>query len=254
MLLKNKIALIYGAGGAIGGAVARTFAHEGAKVFLSGRNACSVEAVAESITAAGGDAEMSSVDALDENAVERHTADVVGRAGRIDVVLNAIGFKVVQGVPLTEIRCDDFTAPITTWTKTQFLTARAAARHMVQKRSGVILMLSASPARSAIASTTGFGVACAAIEGLSRTLAAELSPQGVRVVCLRPHRIGDTLGPDPDFTMAQDEFRRLIENMTLLKRLPTLTEVARTAAFLASDDAAAMTGTVANLTCGLAVD
>jgi len=254
MLLKNKIALIYGAGGAVGGAVARTFAHEGAKVFLSGRNARPVEAVAESIIAAGGDAEVSNVDALNEDAVERHTAEVVRRAGRVDVVLNAIGFAVAQGVPLTETRCDDFTTPIATWTKTQFLTARAAARDMVQKRSGVILMLSASPARSAIGLTGGFGVACAAIEGLSRTLAAELSPQGVRVVCLRPHRIGDTLGAEPDFAMEPGAFRRLIENMTLLKRLPTLNEVARTAAFLASDDAGAITGAVANLTCGMAVD
>jgi 3-oxoacyl-[acyl-carrier protein] reductase len=125
---------------------------------------------------------------------------------------------------------------------------------MVQKRSGVILTLSASPARLAIASTGGFGVACAAIEGLSRTLAAELSPHGVRVVCLRPHRIGDTLGPEPDFPMGKDEFRNLLESMTLLKRLPTLDDVANTAAFLASDNAAAMSGAVANLTCGMSVD
>jgi 3-oxoacyl-[acyl-carrier protein] reductase len=254
MLLKNKIALIHGAGGAIGGAVARAFAQEGAKVFLGGRTQESVQAVAESIIAAGGDADVASVDALDERAVEEHTARVASKAGRIDVVLNAIGFDAVQGVPLIDIGCDDFTAPITIWTKTQFLTARAAARHMVPKRSGVILMLSASPARLAIASTGGFGVACAAIEGLSRTLAAELSPQGIRVVCLRPHRIDDTLGPDPDFPIGRDEFRQLIENMTLLKRLPTLSDVANTAAFLASDRAAAMTGAVANLTCGMFVD
>jgi 3-oxoacyl-[acyl-carrier protein] reductase len=255
MLLKRKIALIYGAGGAVGSAVARTFAREGAKVFLSGRNAGPVEAVAENIIAAGGDAESSSVDALEEDAVEQHAARIVSKTGRIDVVLNAIGFSAVQGVPLTEISCDDFTTPIATWTKTQFLTARAAARYMVRKRSGVILMLSASPARLAIVGTGGFGVACAAIEGLSRTLAAELSPQGVRLVCLRPHRIGDTLGKDDaDLAMAPDEFRRFIENMTLLKRLPTLSEVAKTAAFLASDDAAAITGAVANLTCGMFVD
>jgi 3-oxoacyl-[acyl-carrier protein] reductase len=186
--------------------------------------------------------------------VERHTAGVADKAGRIDAVLNAVGFKVVQGIPLIDLAPADFAAPIANWTTTQFLTARAAARHMVQKRSGVILTLSASPARLAIASTGGFGVACAAIEGLTRTLAAELSPQGVRVVCIRPHRIGDTLGPDPDFPLGRDEFRSLIESMTLLKRLPTLDEVAKTAAFLASDGAAAISGAVANLTCGMSVD
>lgn len=255
MLLRDKVAAIYGAGGAIGGAVARTFAREGAKVFLSGRNAVPVEAVARDIVAAGGQVETASVDALDEDAIERHAAEVSQKAGRIDVVFNAIGFGVVQGVPLVDLKRDDFVFPIVTWTTTQFLTARAAARHMAQRRSGVILTLSASPARLALASTAGFGVACAAIEGLTRTLAAELGPQGIRVVCIRPHRIGDTLGPDPDFPVGgAEEFRSLIEGWTLLKRLPSLADVANTAAFLASDNAAAITGTVANLTCGMSVE
>ena len=255
MLLRDKVAVIYGAGGAIGGAVARTFAREGAKVFLSGRNAMPVEAVAKDIVAAGGKAEAASVDALDEDAIERHVAEVSRSSGRIDVVFNAVGFGVVQGVPLVDLKRDDFIFPIVTWTTTQFLTARAAARHMAQKRSGVILTLSASPARLALASTAGFGVACAAIEGLTRTLAAELGPQGIRVVCIRPHRIGDTLGPHPDFPVGgAEEFRSLIEGWTLLKRLPSLADVANTAAFLASDNAAAITGTVANLTCGMSVD
>ena len=160
----------------------------------------------------------------------------------------------MQGVPLLDLKREDFLFPIVTWASTQFLTARAAARHMIKRHAGVILILSASPARLAIASTSGFGVACAAIEGLSRTLAAELSPQGIRVVCLRPHRIDDTLGPDPDFPMGREKFRGYIESLTLLKRLPTLADVANTAAFLASDNAAAMSGTVANLTCGMSVD
>lgn len=172
MLLRDKIAVIYGAGGAIGGAVARTFAREGATVFLSGRDVAPVEAVAKDIVAAGGDATVAKVDALSEDSVEKYAAGVVQKAGCVDVVLNAIGFSVVQGVPMIDLKREDFVFPIVTWTTTQFLTARAAARHMVQRRSGVILTLSASPARLALASTTGFGVACAAIEGLSRTLAA----------------------------------------------------------------------------------
>jgi 3-oxoacyl-[acyl-carrier protein] reductase len=124
---------------------------------------------------------------------------------------------------------------------------------MVQRRSGVVLTLSASPARLAIASTGGFGVACAAVEGLTRTLAAELGPHDVRVVCIRPHRIGETMN-DPDFPVRRDEFKTFIEDMTLLKRLPTLADVANTAAFVASDKAAAMTGAVANLSCGMSVD
>jgi 3-oxoacyl-[acyl-carrier protein] reductase len=254
MLLKEKVAVVHGAGGAIGSAVARAFAREGAKLFLGGRNLASVEALAKDIVASGGEAQAAAVDALDETEVNQHAANVASSAGRIDIVLNAIGFPVVQGVPLLDLPRDDFVAPIATWTMTQFLTARAAARHMVPQRSGVILTLSASPARLAVALTGGFGVACAAVEGLTRTLAAELSPQGVRVVCIRPHRIADTLGHNADFDMAPDAFRRLIEGMTLLKRLPTLDMVANTAVFLASDSAAAMSGTVANLSCGMSVD
>jgi NAD(P)-dependent dehydrogenase (short-subunit alcohol dehydrogenase family) len=253
MLLRRKNAVIYGAGGAVGGAVARTFAREGANVFLAGRRLESIDMVAKEIAADG--VEIAQVDALDENAVEQHIDAIAKKVDRIDVVFNAIGFDSRQGTPLLELALEDFSFPIATWTRTQFLTARSAARRMVAKRSGVILMLSASPARMAIPLTGGFGVACAAIEGLSRTLAGELSPQGVRVVCLRPHRISDTLPMDPEIPeMEGESFRELLEGLTLLKRLPTLAEVADTAAFLASDRAGAITGTVANLTCGSSVD
>jgi 3-oxoacyl-[acyl-carrier protein] reductase len=253
MLLNAKTAIIFGAGGAIGSAVAKALAREGARVFLSGRRAAPVEAVANGIRDNGGAAEAATVDALDETAVEDYVAGIAGKAGGIDVLLNAMGFRAVQGVPLSDLALEDFTYPIATWTSSQFLTARAAARHMVKRRRGVILTLSASPARLAIATTGGFGVACAAVEGLSRTLAAELGPQGVRVVCIRPHRIGETL-EDADFPVPRDDFIGFLEGMTLTKKLPTLADVANTAVFLASDHAAAMTGAVANLTGGMSID
>jgi 3-oxoacyl-[acyl-carrier protein] reductase len=253
MLLHDKVAVIYGAGGAIGSAVARAFGAEGASVFLSGRSLGPVQAVAREIAAAGGSAEAAQVDALDEEAVDLYTDQVAEQAGRIDVTFNAIGVHAVQGTPLTELALDDFAYPISAWPSTQFLTARAAARHMVTKRKGVILTLTASPADLALPGAGGFGVACAAIEGLTRTLAAELGPQGVRVVALKPHRIGDS-GASADSRSEEADFRRILEDMTLLKRLPTLTEVASTAVFLASDQAGAITGTVANLTGGMSVD
>ncbi len=253
MLRQDKVAVVYGAGGAVGGAVARAFGAEGARVFLSGRNLAPVEAVAREIAAAGGSAEAAQVDALDEAAVDRYTDQVAEQAGGIDVSLNAIGVHAVQGTPLTELALGDFAYPINTWTSSQFLTARAAARHMVTKRQGVILTLTASPARLAIPGAGGFGVACAAIEALTHTLAAELGPQGVRVVCLKPHRIADS-GATADPRSEEAEFRRLLEEMTLLKRLPTLAEVANTAVFLASDHAGSITGSVANLTGGMSVD
>ena len=137
MLLGGKVAVIHGGAGAIGGAVARNFAREGATVFLAGRHLDKVEAVAREIADAGGQADAQQVDALDEAAIERHLLGVVRNAGRIDIEFNAVGLPVVQGIPLTDLKQADFVAPIASWTTTQFLTARAAARHMLQQRSGV---------------------------------------------------------------------------------------------------------------------
>jgi NAD(P)-dependent dehydrogenase (short-subunit alcohol dehydrogenase family) len=171
------------------------------------------------------------------------------------VCFNAIGFPAVQGTSLADLSHDDFAFPIAAWTSSQFLTSRAAARHMAPRRQGVIITLTASPARLALAGAGGFGVACAAIEAFTRTLAAELGPQGVRVVCLRPHRIGDsTFGEEFQADVRDDpEFRTWLEEMTLLRRLPTLAEVGATAAFVASDHAGAMSGAVVDLTAGMSV-
>jgi NAD(P)-dependent dehydrogenase (short-subunit alcohol dehydrogenase family) len=263
MLLENKNAVIYGAGGAIGGAVARAFAREGAKVFLAGRTLPPIDAVAKTIAAAGGVAETAEVDALDEQAVEKHADAVAQKAGRIDVSFNAIGIpqRNVQGTPLVELSPENFSLPIQTYTTAQFLTARAAARRMVEHRSGVILTITATPARLAAPLVGGIAAAWAAMEAFSRNLAAELGPQGIRVVCLRSHGMPETavvqevLGLHAKGTgMTREQVQALWEDQTLLRRLPTLAEVANVAAFMASDQASAMTGSVANLTCGALVD
>lgn len=147
MLLQDKTAVIYGAGGAIGGAVARTFAREGAKVFLAGRTAAKLDRVARDIAAAGGKAETAQVDALDETQVRRHADAVAEKAGGIDVMLNAVGIMHVQGTPFPELTIDDYAHPIAAYTRTNFLTAKAVARHMVEKGSGVILTLSTPGSR-----------------------------------------------------------------------------------------------------------
>src|SRR5262245_6774184 len=149
MLLENKNAIIYGAGGAIGGAIARGFARAGAKVFLTGRHLATVDAVANDIRTAGGVAETAQVDALDEEAVEKHLSAVVKAAGAIDVSFNAIGIpqQGIQGIPLAELSVESFSLPVTTYARSQFVTARAAARRMLAQGSGVILMHTPEPAR-----------------------------------------------------------------------------------------------------------
>jgi 3-oxoacyl-[acyl-carrier protein] reductase len=259
MLLANKKAVIYGGSGAIGGAVARAFAREGAKVFLASRSLSKLEAVAEDIRVAGGVAETAQVDALDEQAVEKHAGEVAKKAGSIDVSFNAIGIEDIQGTPLIEMSLSDFSRPIIIATRTQFLTAKAVAPHMIKQGSGVIMMITATPSRIGWPLVGGFGTACAALESLSRQLAAELGTHGVRVICLRsagsPESIPDTLDAfAAGKGVTRDEFIASLKEMTLLKRLPSLADVGNVAAFMASDYAGSMTGTVVNMSCGQIVD
>ena len=195
MLLEDKNAIVYGGSGSVGGAVARAFAREGAKVFLAGRTLATLDEVAEEIRASGGVAETARVDALDEEAVEKHADAVAEKAGGIDVSFNAIFNDDVQGTPLAEMPFDDFARPIAKAMRNQFLTARAVARHMVGRGSGVILTITGGY-REAFPTIGGTVVAWAAIEAQCRQWACELGPQGVRVVWLRttglPEAIPDT--------------------------------------------------------------
>ena len=194
MMLKDKVAVIYGAGGAIGGAVARAFASEGAKVYLTGRQLAPVEAVAKEVASAGGSAEAAEVDALDEQSVDEHLQSVIDKAGRIDISFNAVGIPNadILGVPLIELDVERFSLPITSYTKSYFLTARLAARRMVADGSGVIMTVTSILSRTGTPLVGGYGPAQAAKEALTRDLSAELAPQGIRVVGLRPQGMPET--------------------------------------------------------------
>lgn len=264
MQLKNKTAVIYGAGGAIGQAVARAFAKEGANVFLTGRNTGVIGALAKDIVSKGGFAEAHQVDALDEDAVNNHLKTIIKKEGKIDISFNAIGIPQtgVQGIPLVELSTEAFMHPIISYAKSHFITATAAARSMAAKKSGVILTLTAIPSKLPAPLVGGMAPAWAGIEAFTRTLAGEMGPQRVRVVCLR----GDGMPETDTITTvyglhatgagmnSHKEFQSLMESMTLLKRLPTLSEIANTAVFIVSDNAGAITGTAINVTCGSVID
>jgi 3-oxoacyl-[acyl-carrier protein] reductase len=261
MLLAGKSAVVYGGAGAVGGAVARAFAREGARVFLAGRTLATLDAVATEIAGSGGAAETAVVDALDERAVGEHADAVAGKAGGIDVAFNAIGHGDVHGRPLLEMSLEDFTRPVTTAMRSQFLTTRAVARHMVGRGSGVIMAITATTARPAIPEVGGTGVAFDAIESLCRQWACELGAHGIRVVWLQttglPEALSDVdvfpgYGTGSGDGMTRAELIAWMRRRTLLDRLTSLAEVADTAAFLASDRASAMTAAAANLTCGYA--
>ncbi len=259
-LLNGKTAVVYGAAGHIGATVARAFAQEGARVFATGRTLAKVRRVTDEIIAAGGFAEAAEVDALDKGSIEAHLEDVVSKAGGIDISFNATSIRGhLQGTPLVEMTLENFTAPIVVGSSTHFLTATAAARHMMKQGSGVILTLSSTGAALSgrdqmFHSTGGFGVACSTIESLSRTLAGQLGPKGIRVICLRSDAIPETWSTAPEHAEMTARFKTYMENGTVVGRMPTLAEVANAAVFAASDRASAMTGAIVNLSCGSIMD
>jgi NAD(P)-dependent dehydrogenase (short-subunit alcohol dehydrogenase family) len=259
MMLKDKVAVIYGAGGGIGGAVARAFASEGANLFLTGRSLASVEVVAKDIVSGGGSAEAAEVDALDEQAVDEHLRSVIDQEGRVDISFNAVGIPnaTILGVPLIELDVEQFSLPMTSYTRSYFLTARLAARRMVANGSGVIMTVTSLLSRTGTPLVGGYGPAQAAKEALTRDLSTELAPQGIRVVGLRPQGMPETRTIKDAFEprakasgMTWEQWQELLASRTHPRRLMTLDEMANTAAFMASDKASGMTGTTVNLTLG----
>jgi NAD(P)-dependent dehydrogenase (short-subunit alcohol dehydrogenase family) len=259
MMLKDKVAVIYGAGGGIGGAVARAFAHEGARVFVTGRDLAAVETVAKDIVSAGGSAAAAEVDALDEQAVETQLQSVIDTAGRVDISFNAVGIPNARivGVPLAELDAERFSLAVTTYLTSYFLTARLAARRMIPNGSGVVMTVTALHSRTGIPLVGGYGPAQAAKEALTRQLSAELAPHGIRVVGLRPQgmpetrTIKDAYEPRAKASgMTWEQWQELLAARTHPRRLMTLNEMANVAAFMASDKAGGMTGTTVNLTMG----
>jgi 3-oxoacyl-[acyl-carrier protein] reductase len=250
MLLEDKNAVIYG-GGSIGGAVARAFAREGAKVHLAGRTFESLEEVAKEIRSAGGVAETAQVDALDDQAVDQHADAVAASAGGIDISFNLISYADVQGTPLAEMDIEDFERPVMTAVRTQFLTSRAAARHMISQGSGVILFFGGYGDPLPDYYLGGFQVALNAIESLRRQLASELGPHGIRVVTLQTGGVPETI---PESFDGREAITEGIVGSTMLKRAATLEDVGNVAAFAASDLARTMTATALNISCGAIVD
>ena len=251
MLLEKKVAVIYGAGGPIGGSVARAFAREGAIVHLAGRTAEKLEKVAAAVRSRGGEAYVSELDATNEQAVDRFVDSVAERAGRIDISFNLIALGDVQQ-PLTEISVENFLQPISIAMRSHFLTGRAAARYMMKQRSGVILAFGGGGPQT-MPGLGGFKIALDAIESLRRQWACELGPYGIRVVTLKTGGIPESI-PD-DFPLPdREKLTASLQEETLLKRVATLEDVGNVAAFAASDLARTITATEINISAGAIVD
>jgi len=263
--LKNKVAVVYG-NGAIGGAVARAFAMEGAKIFLAGLTPVKLKAIADEVLIEGGVIETAEVDALDEQAVEKHMNEVIKKAGKVDISFNAIGVasKDVQHTLLIDLPVANFSYPIVTYTESHFITAKAAARRMTKQGHGVIIMHTANLSQVNAPLGGGRGPAWAALEALCRGLSVECGEYGVRAVCLFSTAIPETPIIENAFTelyeakakasgMSRAQFDAVAASSTHRKKLTTLQELTDAAVFVASDEGSAITGTVLNLTAGMIV-
>ncbi len=263
--LKNKVAVVYG-NGAVGAAIARAFAREGAQIFLAGLTPAKMKVIADEISWEGSLIETAQVDALDEQAVEQHMQDLIAKAGRVDISFNAVGIaqKDVGHSPLVELSANSFLVPIDIYTRSHFITGKAAAIRMMKQGSGVIVMHTANVGRVSAPFAGGRAPAWAAMESICRSFSAECGEHGVRAVCLLTTAIPETPIIEEAFkelyeTQAKGQgititqFNGMVAGGTHRKRLTTLKELTDTAIFAASDEASAITGTVLNLTAGMIV-
>lgn len=251
--LNGKRAVVFAAAGALGAALAREFAAQGADVYLSGRTEPTVQALADEIDATGKCAHAAEVDALDERAVNAYLDAVAANAGQIDIAVNALGPSVIDyggGRNAVDLSVTEFMVPLVTVVRSQFITAMAAARHMTQHGSGVLLFITGSPARPHTEGATAIGAAFAAIENLTRHLAIELGPAGIRPVCLRSSAMPDTKTIQDVVRAAAaatnvtvDQAEQFLASATMLHVSPRTPDTAKVAAFLASDQAKTITGT-----------
>src|SRR5215471_15066488 len=262
--LKGKIAVVFGAGGSVGSGVAKELADQGAEVFLTGHTESNVEEVAKKIRGAGGRAQVEVINALDDAAVNKYIDRIQMQTGKIDIEFNAMGpppREYANGKNAVDLAIDEFMLPLNSVLKSQFITARAAGRHMLKQGSGVIIFLTGSPARPHISGASAIGAAFGAVENLMRHLALELSPAGVRVVCLRSSAMPETrvIQQTMDAVasvagITRNQAIASLANSTMLKVSPKVSDTARAAVFLASDDASMITGTVVNSSAGAVWD
>ncbi len=252
-LLESKHVLVFAATGNVGRGVAATLAREGAHVWLSGRDAVRLDALAREV----GAADASVVDATDAAAVDAWVADVARRAGRVDAAFNAIGLPPAElgyPAPAAALDLEAFLRPMRVIAGSAFLTARAAAGAMAQGAGGSVVLLSASLSGITVPFMSALTATCGAVEAMTRSLAAEFGRDGVRVNCVRASEMPETTtiaetnaGMARLLGMAPEAFAAPPPSAAL-GRSTTVADTAGTVAFLASDLAAGTTAQVVDVT------
>jgi len=259
--LKDKVAVVFAASGEIAGAVARSFSQHGAKVYVTARNLDAVKVLAQEIKAGGGRAEAAKVDALNASEIDSFLKKVAADNGKIDIVFNGIGasYSEMGGRPPTTVATfEQFMAPMEKICGSQFLTSRTAAKYMMQTRSeGTILLHTAALSRSKFPNLAGITAASAAIEGMTRVMAAEWGGDGIKVTCICSGAIMETKRISGWIDAAAKQLGIPAEQMIaqykafdILRTSPTLKQVGETASFLASETGVVFNSHVVDVDCG----
>ncbi|HET8860963.1 SDR family oxidoreductase [Marivirga sp.] len=260
--LNGKVAAVFAVSGAIAGAVAESFAQHGAKVYVSAKRLEPAQALAEKINQNGGSAEAHLVDAMNETDIETFIQKIVADNGKLDIVFNGIGARPSEsdyGIPATKIPFEQFLKPVQLHLGSQFLTSRIAAKFMMQSQSqGTILMLTASLSRLKMPFMAGLTASCTAIEGLTRSLAAEFGQAGIKVICLNPTAMPETrtiqetsIANAKAMGMSMQQYAETLKaNGSLIGKALTLKDTAETAAFLVSDAGAVLNSHIVDVDFG----
>lgn len=261
MLLKDKTVVIFGGSGAIGSATALAMANKGAQIFLAARQADKLEKAADRVRAAGGIVDILPLNVLDGAQTTAQVARLAQQIGGIDVVVNATGFMHDQGKTLEQLSLSEYRQGFEPFLNAQFTIAQAVAPWMGGERAGVIITTIPPSATMAVPGHLGHIVGCAGMEAFIKALAGELGMKNIRVLGVRSHAIADAVSAG-SYTaevfapkaqalgISVEQWLGGAAHSTMLQRLPTLSQVAGIITFLASEQAAAMTATVVNVTAG----
>jgi NAD(P)-dependent dehydrogenase (short-subunit alcohol dehydrogenase family) len=232
--LDGKVALVTGAGRGIGRAVAVALSAAGAELILASRTRSELDAVAAEIIAADGQARVLPLDVTDSAAVRA----AIAAAGPLDILVNNAGVNRPQ--PFLEVDDETLDKLLTLNVRAAFVVAQAAARVMVARGGGVIINMSSQMGHvGSERDRTVYVMTKHALEGLTKAMAVELAPRGVRVVSIAPTFV-DTPLVRPFFD--EPSFKKWVLDRIPLGRLGTVEEVARAVVFLASPAASLVTG------------
>jgi 3-oxoacyl-[acyl-carrier protein] reductase len=260
-MLKDKIAVVFAATGEISGAVARSFAANGAKVYVSGRDLPKVKALASDIVKNGGQAEPAMIDAMNESEIDQYLQKIAGDNGKLDIVFNGIGKSFSEngtGTPTTELSLERFMSPLRANCGSQFLTSKTAAKYMIQTASsGTILTLTASLSKMKLPCMTPITAACTAIEGMTRAMAAEFGRHNIKVICLCSAALLETTkmremnaGRAKVMGISHEQLLAMYAQFDLLPSTLTLEQVGEIASFLVSDNGIPFNSHVVDVDCG----